>query len=198
MADGLVERRTAHRDGHQADQGPGQPEAGHHDRLATAGYDALNAGDDARASRLFAHALAVWRGPALVDVRLGPSLKIEAARLEESRLGVLERRIEADMRLGRHTRLLAELTELTARHPLHKGLHAQCMTALYRAGRSWQALEVYERLRARLVNGPGLKPSPRLQSLQQAVLASHPDLDLAPAQQPRPQHQHAVPGLFSI
>ncbi|MDT3400468.1 AfsR/SARP family transcriptional regulator [Streptomyces sp. B1866] len=157
---------------------PGAVDVHEYDRLVAAGQDALEAGDDAEASLLFRQALAVWRGPALVDVRVGPVLEIEVARLEESRLGILERRIEADLRLGRHAELLTELTELTARHPLHEGLHAQCMAALYRAGRPWQALEVYQGLRGRLVEELGLEPSPRLQKLQQAVLASDPALDL--------------------
>lgn len=91
---------------------------------------------------------------------------------------MLERCLEADLRLGRHAELLAELIELTGRHPLHEGLHAQCMTALYRAGRSWQALDVYQRLRRRLAEELGLSPSPRLQRLQQAVLAAEPWLDV--------------------
>ncbi|GAA2353863.1 AfsR/SARP family transcriptional regulator [Streptomyces sparsogenes] len=157
---------------------PGAVDIHEYDRLVAAGRDALDAGDDVEASFLLREALAVWRGPALVDVRVGPILEIELARLEESRLGVLERRIEADLRLGRHAELLTELTELTARHPLHEGLHAQCMAALYRAGRPWQALEVYQGLRGRLVEDLGLEPSPRLQKLQQAVLASDPALDL--------------------
>ncbi|WP_431044313.1 AfsR/SARP family transcriptional regulator [Streptomyces sp. P1-3] len=157
---------------------PGAVDVHEYDRLVAAGNDALDAGDDGEASLLFSEALAVWRGPALVDVRVGPILEIEVARLEESRLGVLERRIEADLRLGRHAALLTELTELTARHPLHEGLHAQCMAALYRAGRPWQALEVYQGLRTRLVEDLGLEPSPRLRKLQQAVLASDPALDL--------------------
>lgn len=157
---------------------PGAVDIHEYDRLVAAGRDALDAGDDVQASLLLRQALAVWRGPALVDVKVGPVLEIELARLEESRLGVLERRIEADLRLGRHAELLTELTELTARHPLHEGLHAQCMAALYRAGRPWQALEVYQGLRARLVEDLGLEPSPRLQKLQQAVLASDPALDV--------------------
>ncbi|MET9502685.1 AfsR/SARP family transcriptional regulator [Streptomyces sp. NPDC006259] len=149
-----------------------------YERLVAAGRIATAEDRQEKASAHFREALALWRGSALVDVRIGPVLSIEVARLEESRLGVLERCLEADLRLGRHAELLAELTELTGRHPLHEGLHAQCMTALYRAGRSWQALDVYQRLRRRLAEELGLSPSPRLQRLQQAVLAAEPWLDV--------------------
>ncbi|GGW19131.1 AfsR/SARP family transcriptional regulator [Streptomyces capoamus] len=149
-----------------------------YERLVAAGRVAAAEDRQEKASAYFREALSLWRGSALVDVRIGPVLSIEVARLEESRLGVLEWCLEADLRLGRHAELLAELIELTGRHPLHEGLHAQCMTALYRAGRSWQALDVYQRLRRRLAEELGLSPSPRLQRLQQAVLAAEPWLDV--------------------
>lgn len=81
-------------------------------------------------------------------------------RLEESRLVTVERRIDADLRLGRHAELIAELIELTARHPQHEGLHSQAMVALYRSGRQASALEVYRRLRVRLIEDLGVEPSP--------------------------------------
>ena len=107
-------------------------------------------------------ALDLWRGPTLVDVRLGPVLEIEAMRLEESRLVTVERRIDADLRLGRHAGLIAELMDLTARHPQHEGLHCQVMVALYRSGRQeFGALastggcagELIERTRRRTLTG---------------------------------------------
>ena len=107
------------------------------------GHAAFEAGDDERAARLFRQGLALWGGPALVDVRHGPVLEIEVMRLEESWLNTVERRIDADLRLGRHSELVAELTELTARHPQHEKLHSQAMLALYRAGRQASALEIY-------------------------------------------------------
>jgi DNA-binding SARP family transcriptional activator len=81
--------------------------------------------------------------------------------------------------------LLAELTSLTARHPLHEGLHAQCMVALYRSGRQWQALDVYQNLRRGLADELGLDPSTRLQQLHRAVLAGDPSLDAVAGQRRR-------------
>lgn len=154
----------------------------HYDRLVAEGRAAFDAFDNALAGKTLREALAVWEGQALVDVRTGPVLGIELARLEESRLSTLELRIETALRAGRHTALLAELAELTARHPLHEGLHAQRMAALYRSGRSWQALQVFQKLRANLIEELGIEPSPRMQQLHQAVLGSDPALDAAPSQ----------------
>ncbi|MER5934045.1 AfsR/SARP family transcriptional regulator [Streptomyces sp. NPDC002054] len=149
-----------------------------YETLVSQGQSAFEAGDDERAAGLLRNALGLWQGPALVDVRVGPILEIEVMRLEESRLVTVERRIDVDLRLGRHTELLAELTELIARHPQHEGLHSQAMVALYRSGRQATALDVYRRLRARLIEELGVEPSPQLQRLHQAMLAVDPALDI--------------------
>ncbi|MER6347566.1 AfsR/SARP family transcriptional regulator [Streptomyces sp. NPDC001595] len=148
-----------------------------YDRLAALGQRAFERREDEEAASRFREALALWRGPALVDVRTGPLLEIETMRLEESRLGLLERRIDVELRLGHHAELLTELTELTARNPLHEGLHAQSMVAFYRAGRPSAALDVFQNLRTHLVEELGIEPSQRLQRLQRAVLGSDPVLD---------------------
>lgn len=150
-----------------------------YDRLVAEGRSAFEAGDDAGAADRFDQALTLWRGPALVDVRVGPVLKIEVMCLEESRLCTVAQRIDANLRLGRHTELIPELTELTARHPQHEVLHSQAMVALYRSGRQASALEVYRRLRIRLVEELGVEPSPQVQRLHQAMLTGDPQLDVA-------------------
>jgi DNA-binding SARP family transcriptional activator len=149
-----------------------------YERMVMEGQSAFEAGNDSIAAERFRQALALWSGPALVDVRLGPILEIEVMRLEESRLIAVERRIDADLRLGRHSELIAELTELTARHPQHEGLHSQAMVALYRSGRQASALEIYRKLRVRMIEGLGVEPSPKVQRLHQAMLAVDPQLDV--------------------
>ncbi|MFJ7589426.1 BTAD domain-containing putative transcriptional regulator [Streptomyces sp. NPDC097617] len=149
-----------------------------YESLAARGHGDYGRGDDHNAAATLRAALALWQGPALVDVRAGPVLEIEVLRLHESRLGTVERRIDADLRLGRHTELLAELAELIARHPQHEGLHSQAMVALYRSGRQAKALDVYRRLRGRLVEDLGVEPSPQLQRLHRAMLTVDPALDV--------------------
>lgn len=150
-----------------------------YDQLVSRSRTAADRGDAAAVADLCQQALALWRGPALVDVKVGPMLEVELVRLEESRLATLERRIDAELALGRHSALVAELRALIARHPLHEGLHAQCMLALHRSGRRGQALDVFQDLRNHLVDELGVDPSDRLQRLHRAVLNGDPALDLA-------------------
>ncbi|MEV2255275.1 AfsR/SARP family transcriptional regulator [Streptomyces sp. NPDC050147] len=149
-----------------------------YDYLVAEGQTAFEAGANDVSAARFRQALDLWNGPALVDVQVGPILEIEVMRLEESRLVTVERRIDADLRLGRHAELLAELAELAARHPQHEGLHSQAMVALYRSGRQASALEVYRKLRVRLIDDLGVEPSPQLQRLHQAMLNVDPQLDV--------------------
>ncbi|MFG3255672.1 BTAD domain-containing putative transcriptional regulator [Streptomyces sp. NPDC048172] len=164
--------------GYLLDTQGGRIDVSEFDRLSGAGHRALEAGDLVGASASFRSALDLWRGPALVDVQCGPLLEIEATRLEESRLGILNQRIDVDLSLGRHHELVGELSGLAAQHPLHEGLQAQLMLALYRSGRRGSALEVYQRLRGVLSRELGLDPSPDLQRLQCAVLDSSDELAL--------------------
>ena len=145
-------------------------------QLARSGRTAAESGDQAKTSELLARALTLWRGPALVDVRQGSVLELEATSLEATRLGVLERRIHADLALGRHHDLLGELTLLTAKHPMNENFCALLMIAHYRSGHASDALETFQRLRSVLAAELGVEPCPRLRRFQQAVMAGDPAL----------------------
>jgi DNA-binding SARP family transcriptional activator len=146
-------------------------------RLMVAGRAAAERGDHRAASDQFGHALSLWLGPALADVPQGRVLELETASLEEARLGVLERRIQADLALNRHADLIGELTLLAARHPMNENFCALLMTALYRCGHAGGALEAYQRLRTVLRDDLGLEPCPRVRRVQQAVLSGDPALE---------------------
>jgi DNA-binding SARP family transcriptional activator len=142
------------------------------------------------AARLFGEALALWRGPALADVAHESFAQREILRLEELRLVALERRIDADLALGRDAELVAELDALVREHPLRERPRAQLMLALYRSGRQAEALEVYRQTRRLLVDELGLEPSPALHELEQAIL--HQDPELTPRVDPVPARQRAI------
>lgn len=171
---------VTHADGYQL-RVDGRLDLHDYQRLADEGRLAQLCGDHAHASRLLGAALDVWQGSALVDVRLGPVLRVEAMRLEEARLATWKQRVDADLALGRHHEILGELGCLAARNPLHEDLQAQFMIALYRAGRRTDALEAFRRLRDVLIDELGLEPSRRIQRVQHAILTADPVLDTASA-----------------
>jgi DNA-binding SARP family transcriptional activator len=158
---------------------PGRIDVQEFEQLHASGRDAHAAEDHRTASELLGRALDLWQGPALVDVRVGGVLELEKLRLEEDRMAALERRIDSDLRLGRHAEMVPELRVLAAKHPMHENFCAQLMTALHRSNNAWRALEAYQRLRGSLVEDLGLEPSPRLQRLHQAILCADPELDRA-------------------
>lgn len=130
-------------------------------------------------------ALALWRGPALVDLRDETFAQHASLDLDEEHLGVLEDRIAADLAEGGGAELVPELERLVREHPLRERPHGQLMLALYRAGRQADALEAYQRARRALLQELGLEPSPRLQELEHRILNQDPELE-APPRPPRP------------
>ena len=123
----------------------------------------------------------MWRGVALADVAYEGFARTESERLEELHLVAVEERIDAELALGRHDTVIAELETLTARHPLRERLRGQLMLALYRAGRQAEALRVYAETRRRLVDELGIEPGKALRDLEQAILRQDPALHLRPA-----------------
>ncbi|MGW0832486.1 AfsR/SARP family transcriptional regulator [Streptomyces prunicolor] len=164
--------------GYRLDAAPLCSDFAEFEQKAARGGEELEAGDAGAASLLLAGALDLWRGPGLVDVPTGEVLSVELIGMEESRLRVLEQRIEADLRLGRHAALLSELGMLVARYPMKESLCAPFMLALYRSGNAWRALEAFHRLRGTLIEELGIEPSPQLQRLHRAMLSADPSLEL--------------------
>ena len=141
------------------------------------------------AAELLHQALALFRGPPLIDAPLlGPGA-IEADRLMSARLDALEQRLEHDLALGRHAVVAAELESLAAEHAFRERLHAQLMLALYRSGRQADALDAYRRARHILIEDLGLDPSPELKRLEAAILAQDPSLELNAPVAPPPAVQ---------
>lgn len=126
-------------------------------------------------SRLFRDAARLWRGEPLAGID-APFAELEAAALEELRLGALEERIDAELACGLHADLVAELGGLVAEHPLRERLRGQLILALYRCGRQADALEEYRQTRRMFVEELGLEPGPALKELERAILRHDPAL----------------------
>ncbi len=164
--------------GYQLDLVDGELDAARFELLAADGRQALAAGNARLARTLFARALGLWRGEALADLADSSFARDEAARLDELRLACIEGRVDADLRLGRHEEVLAELERLVVEHPLREHLRGHLMLALYRAGRQSDALRCYREGRAVLVEELGLEPSAELRELERRILEQDPLLDV--------------------
>jgi len=172
--------------GYRLEVADGELDLDRFERLVDEGGAALASGRPADAASLLREALALWRGPPLADVAYETFAQGEIARLEERRSAAMEQRIDADLALGRHAELVAELEGLVAEHPLRERLGAQLMIALYRCGRQADALEAYGDARRVLLDELGVEPGPGLRDLQAAILRQDPELAPAPAAWPRP------------
>jgi len=115
-------------------------------------------------------ALALWRGPALLDIAALPWAQEQAQRLTHLQAEATNALIDTRLALGEHTELLPELQRLTTEQPYDEHLHAQLMLARYRAGQQADALETYRRLRHRLRDDLGIDPGPELRGLEAAIL----------------------------
>src|SRR6266545_1231362 len=159
---------------------PDQVDALRFERLCRDGHEALAAGRHLQAAATLREALDLWRGPPLMDFAAEAFAAANATRLEELRLGALEDRIEAELGLGEHARLVGELEVLAAEHPLRERLQALLMRALYGAGRQADALAAYQRVRRALAEGAGLDPGVELRRVEKAILAQDPSLSTPP------------------
>src|SRR5262245_46860875 len=158
--------------------GPDALDTHRFEALAEQGRDLLLAGDPEGAHARLADALALWRGPALLEFAHLDFAWGFAAKLEEQRLIATEDRIDADLRLGRHAAVVGELGELVAAHPLREQLRHHLAVALYRPGRQAEALRILDDARRTLRNQLGIDPGRPLVQLETAILNQDPSLDL--------------------
>src|SRR5262249_27309981 len=107
-------------------------------------------------------ALGLWRSAPLTDVPSQVLRSVWVPRLEQLRTKVIEWRVEAELQLGNHERLISTLRDLVVQYPLREKLYSALMRALASAGQRAQALEVYQRARQILVDELGIEPGAEL------------------------------------
>lgn len=147
---------------------------------ATAGREALGRADPEQALEEFDTALGLWRGQAYADMRDAEWAAPEVARLEELRLSMVEARCAAQLELGEHHAVVAELDVHVRAHPLREHGCELLTVALYRAGRQAEALAVLRDTRAQLAAELGIDPGATLRRLERDILVQAPALDWHP------------------
>ena len=175
--------------------GDGELDAQCFEETVTAARAARDLNNSAQAVAKYRDALRIWRGQALagIDSQL---VRAAAARLDELRVSTIEDRIALELDLGRHHELVGELAELVGEHPLRERLHGQLMLALYRCGRTAEALQAYRNVRRTMIDELGIDPSEQLQQLEYGVLTSDPALDLPTRTTVTSQAKAVAPNLL--
>ncbi|MFP3991527.1 BTAD domain-containing putative transcriptional regulator [Streptomyces sp. E11-3] len=171
--------------GYRLDVPPDAVDAHRFTEWARAARAARREGRDAEAMRLLQSALDLWRGDAFAGIDC-PAVTAAAAGLDEQRLTAVEELMELRLAAGEAGSLVAELSALSARHPLRDALRGSLMLALYRSGRQADALAVYEEGRRLLADELGLDPGPRLRRLHTEILADAPRVQRAGTTPDRP------------
>jgi DNA-binding SARP family transcriptional activator len=168
--------------------------------LARQGRVLARAGRHDEAVTKLEAALALWRGPALGDLRGTPIIDRFGAWLDEARLECVELMVSSGLAAGRHYELVSTLHGLVAEHPLHETFYEQLITALYRTGRRTNALEVYQSARDTLRAELGLEPRRSLRELQRVILTdSGPGQVVVPAvRRPPAGDLQAAPFLVAV
>lgn len=92
--------------------------------------------------------MALWRGPVFGGLVGGPICQAAADSLEQTRLRTLEILYDVELENGRHSAIVADLSELAlTRTSRQESFCEQAMIALYRCGRQADAVDLYHRVR---------------------------------------------------
>ena len=139
-------------------------------RSAAADSDLVTARD------ALAGALSLWRGPALSDVNSECLHGGVLISLIEEHLLAIERRQVLDLLLGHEEEIIGELQILVQENPARERFRYYLVLALYRAGRSGEALEVYHDAIKYLREEFGVDPSEEMRALHLAIVQRDPAL----------------------
>jgi DNA-binding SARP family transcriptional activator len=160
---------------------PGDVDLHQFRRLRLQAATAAKAGESSEAVRLLRDADLLWHGPALAGSS-GHWFAAMRSSLQEERRAAVIKRVELGLDLGRHVSLVGEIAGLLAQYPMDETLIGCQMTALYRCGRTSEALSMYRETYNGLVEDQGTEPGSALMDLHQRILCQDPGLSALPTQ----------------
>ncbi|GAB3409136.1 Scr1 family TA system antitoxin-like transcriptional regulator [Flindersiella endophytica] len=191
---GETERIALDPVGYAAVVHPGELDAIEFEERLRRARAALQNDSSAEASKLLDQAMSLWRGRPYGGLEDCVYLEPEVKRLVELWLQGLEDRAEIALQGGRHVDLIPELLALASEYPYREQFTYLLMLALYRSGRLAEALDAFQRVRARLAEDLGIDVGPALRDLHERVLREDPDLGGASARNTQPALPHE-PGI---
>ena len=151
-------------------------------------------------------ALSWWSGPALAGFEHEEWARPHATRLDALHELATDELADALLDVARHEEALPLLESAAARLPLRERTHRLLMLALHRAGRSGEAMRVYQQYRRRLATDLGLDPGEEIRSLERSILSASsrgddvgaPDADIQTRLHAYELHERIGMGAFSI
>lgn len=148
-----------------------------------------------RQAHLLRTALELWEGPLFGSVGSDLARERVGAAFDEARLDAFARCAEADLAAGHPERALALLAPVALGPPVRERLIGLLMSAYHAAGRTTEALAIYQVARRGLVDQFGVEPGPELQRRYVDLLRATSVTIGAEAVVPR--EMPPVPGAFT-
>jgi len=155
------------------------------ERLVAEGIESRS--DPERCRSVCREALTLWRGEPFGELADDEAFRLETYRLDELRLVAMELSLEADLALGHHELVVAELESAVEEHPYRERLWFLLIEALGRCDRRVEALRAGARFRSELAQ-VGLEATNELTSLERDIAAG----TLAPSVPPTPARSDGV------
>ena len=144
--------------------------------LVARGRENAASGAPERAVALLEQALGLWHGRPFTELEEWGPGRLEAARLGELRLAVVEDLLQARLDAGDHRGVAAAATVATGEEPFRERRWAILALAQYRGRRQADALGSIRTARRVLGSELGLDPGSDLVVLEQSILSQDPSL----------------------
>jgi DNA-binding SARP family transcriptional activator len=146
---------------------PGQLDALEFERLASLAAKVRQ--KPSECIRLCQDALSLWRGVPFGEFVDEDPFRLEAIRLDELRLFVMEMKLESDLALGKEELVVGTLEAIVDDHPYRERMWHLLIRALSCGGRRVEALRACDRLRDILAE-VGLEPSCEIRNLEEQII----------------------------
>lgn len=131
--------------------------------------------DRSRCLALCKEALHLWRGAPFGDFADRDPFRLEAIRLDELRLFVIELQLECEIDLGHEELVVGSLEALVEEYPYRERIWHLFIAALALSGRRVDALRACNQLRA-VLGEVGLEPTAEILQLEETIVTEDPNV----------------------
>lgn len=134
-------------------------------------HRATATGSDEDTVELIRAALALWRGPVLGNDTTSEIAAVHGQALESARLTAVENLLDVELRNGKAGHVVDEFLPLVLDNLIREPLVARFLRALHEAGRSTEALRLFDQCRRWLANEFGADPGDEIRKAHREILA---------------------------